>query len=180
MVVIAQFIPVCVPNLNGLSAKGVCKIISVCTCTCTCVELINMGVSRRWWNMSMWMSGLFSTVSASHTHLCTRRYCLLLHLCNFMKTHNIDMVSAKRGLGSQWVPCYQLILVKSSSSPFRCVLRVKTQIVTHLQNVISIIHSIQSTWSWEVWILVWLWLWLRAYMIICKSLNFSEFILYYL
>lgn len=47
MVVIAQFIPVCVPNLNGLSAKGVCKIISVCTCTCTCVELINMGVSRR-------------------------------------------------------------------------------------------------------------------------------------
>lgn len=27
MVVAAQFMPVCVPNLNGLSAKGVYKII---------------------------------------------------------------------------------------------------------------------------------------------------------
>lgn len=127
--------------------------------------------------MSMWMSGLFSAVSASHTHLSTRSYCLLLLLCNFIKTRNIDMVSAKRGSTSQGVPCYLVILVKSSSSPFRYVLRVKTQIFTHQQKNISIIHSTQSTWIWKVWILVWLWLWLRAYMIICKSLNFSEFIL---
>lgn len=128
--------------------------------------------------MSMWMSDLLSIVSVSHTHLCTRSYCLLLLLCNFIKTHNnIDMASAKRGSESQCVPCYQVILVKSSSSPFRYVLRIKTQILAHLQNIISIIHSIESIWIWKVWILVWLWLWLRAYMIICKSLSFYEFIL---
>lgn len=89
-------------------------------------------------------------------HICARE---ATASCSYVtsQTHNLDVVSAKR-------PCYQVILLKSSSSPFRYVLRVKTQIVAHLQNVISIIHSIQSTWFWKVWILVWIWLWLRAYV----------------
>lgn len=88
--------------------------------------------------------------------------------------------SAESGSGSQWLPCYWVTLFKSSFSPFKYVLRVKTQIAIHLQEVIIIIHWIQSTWIWKIWTLVWLWLWLRAYMIVCKSLNFSGFILPYL
>lgn len=88
----------------------------------------------------------------------------------------------QRGSDTQWASCYYhwLTLLESSFSPFRYVLRVKTQIATHLRKFILLIHWIQSTWIWKIKTLIWFWVWLSSCVIIFKLLNFFEFILWYL